>query len=242
VTLNDPAYVREQYAVEDGLAARRSIYARTTGPHPDDVALAAIAEARPRSLLEVGCGQGQLARRIADELGAEVVAVDQSARMVELARGLGIDARVADAHALPFDDGAFDCALAHFVLFHLSELDRGLAELSRVLRPGGRLVASTNARDHLREVWELVGAREAREGREVVFSAENGAEVLRGHFARVDVRDAGGTVEIPGHDGLLRYLGSTSEWRHLVDRVPADVADPFPARRSTVVFVAETGA
>lgn len=239
MTLNDPAYVTEQYAVEDGLAARRSIYTSTTGPHPDEVAVAAIAEAHPRAILEVGCGQGELARRMAAELDAAVVAVDRSPRMVELARGRGVDATVGDAQALPFGDSAFDCALAHFVLFHLPELDRGLAELARVLRPGGRLVATTNARDHLREVWELVGAREARESREVVFSAENGEEALLRHFPRVEARDAGGTVGIPGRDGLVRYLGSTSEWRHLVERVPAEVPDPFTARRSTVVFVAE---
>ena len=242
MTLNDPSYVREQYAVEDGLATRRSLYARTTGPHPDDVALAAIAEIQPSSVLEVGCGQGELARRVGDEPGVRMVAVDQSARMVELARRLGVDARVADAQALPFGDGEFDCALAHFVLFHLPDLDLGLAELARVLRPGGRLVATTNGHDHLREVWELVGAREAREGREVVFSAENGEDALRRHFSRVEVREARGTVDIPGFSALAGYLGSTSEWRYLVERVPSDAPDPFTARRSTVVFVAETHA
>jgi SAM-dependent methyltransferase len=236
--MRDPEYVRRQYESETGLANRASLYVETTGPFAGDVALAALAEVSPRRVLEVGCGTGWFAERVRDELGAAVVAVDQSERMVELARERGLDAHVADAQQLPFADGEFDGAAANWMLYHVPDLDRGLAEIARVLRPGGRLVAVTNGRDHLLELWQLVGAAEQRLMRDLAFDAEHGEERLRRHFARVEKRDASGTVRIDDREAVVRYLRSMAAWSHFADRVPPRL-EPFDARRSNVVFVAE---
>jgi len=121
----------------------------------------------PRRVLEVGCGRGEFAERLAGA-GIGVVAVDQSARMVELTRARGVDARLGDVQALPFADGEFDAAVANFVLYHVRDIHRALAELARVLRPGGTLVAATNGVRQLAELWELVGrdlSERRRQGR-----------------------------------------------------------------------------
>jgi ubiquinone/menaquinone biosynthesis C-methylase UbiE len=79
----------------------------------------------------VGCGRGELAERIALEVGAEVVAVDQSERMVELARER-VDARVGDVQELAFDDGSFDCAVAAWMLrAHPFNAENGANRLAR---------------------------------------------------------------------------------------------------------------
>lgn len=235
--MRDPRYVREQYASETGLVDRASLYSETTGPFAGDVAFDAVAEIVPRRLLEVGCGTGWFTGRVARELGADVVAIDQSERMVELARAGGIDARVGDVQELPFADESFDCVAAHWMLYHVPDLDRGLAEIQRVLAPGGRLVAITNGKDHLLELWKLVGADHLRLAREFTFGAENGEKILGRYFAEVEVRDAHGTVQVASREAIVRYLSSTEAWRPFVERVPDDVA-PFSARRSNVVFVA----
>jgi SAM-dependent methyltransferase len=234
----DAAYVREQYSSERNLTARASLYADTTGPFAGDVAFDAIAEAAPRRVLEVGCGTGWFAARLQRELGAEVVAIDQSERMVELARADGVDARVGDVQQLPFDDETFDCVAAIWMLYHVTELDTGLREIARVLRPGGRLVAVTNGADHLIELWKLAGTDAVRAARDVAFGAENGGETLRRQFANVEVRDSSGTVRIEDRDAVVRYLGSTA-WKEFADRVP-DPMEAFVAKRSNVVFVATT--
>jgi SAM-dependent methyltransferase len=236
--LRDPEHVRDQYATEANLAARAALYAETTGPFAGDLALEALAEIAPVRVLEVGCGTGWFAARVRDELGAEVVAVDQSERMAELARGRRLDARVADAQALPFSDRSFDGVAANWMLYHVPDLDLGLAEIARVLRPGGRLVAATNGADHLLELWELVGGTDVRVGRELTFAAENGEEALRRHFASVERRDAYGTVRIADPDAVRRYFASAAVFRDLVESVPESF-EPFEARRANVVFVAE---
>jgi SAM-dependent methyltransferase len=236
--LNDPAAVRDQYRSEVGLAARSSLYDEITGHHPAGVAFEAVAQVRPRRFLEVGCGAGEFAARVQHELRAHVIALDQSERMVELAVAAGVDARVGDVQAMPFADGEFDCAAANWMLYHVPDLDRALAELARVLRPGGRLVAVTNGRDHLIEVWRLVGAAALRADREMTFSAENGAVALRRHFRQVQVRDAGGSVVIHERDAIDRYIRSIKAWAPYAEKLPARLEKPLVATRATSVFVA----
>src|SRR4051812_8359411 len=91
-SLNDPEAVRRDYADEKRYAARMAKQETATGPDPYDVVFAAVAEQEPRDVLEVGCGRGELAERMSRELAARVIALDQSARMVELTAARGIDA------------------------------------------------------------------------------------------------------------------------------------------------------
>jgi SAM-dependent methyltransferase len=123
--LNDPELVRQQYETEAGLAVRRDAVARfREGPDAVDAALlAAVAAPSPRRVLEVGCGMGQFAERMLAELAVDLIAVDLSPRMVELARERGIDARVGDAQRLAFRNGQFECVVANWMLYHVDDLD-----------------------------------------------------------------------------------------------------------------------
>ena len=232
--INDPAHVARQYATEDNLEARRSLYASVEGPDPRDVAFEAVAEVGPQRVLEVGGGPGELAARIADELGCDVVMVDISPRMVELARGRGVRAKVGDVQSLPFPDATFDCAVAAWVLFHVPDLDRGIAELARVLRPGGRLVAVTNSVDHMKELREIAGAAAwAR-----VFTRENGAELIGSHFDVVERRDVDGWATIDD-DEVVRGFVASLDPDEAVEL--GDYRLPLRSRRASSVFVATKG-
>jgi len=99
--------------------------------------------------LDVCCGTGDLALELSDRVGPDgtVVGCDFSERMLDLARGkatrrgaANVRFEWADALDLPYGDGSFDAATVGFGARNLGDLDRGLGELARVLRPGGRLV------------------------------------------------------------------------------------------------------
>lgn len=234
--LNDPELVRRQYASEDGLAVRRDFQLRfREGPDAFDVAFGAVVEAEPRRVLEVGCGMGNFAERVARGTQAEVVATDVSPRMVELARERGLDARIADVQGLPFAEGEFDCAVANAMLYHVEDLDRALAELARVLEPGGRLVAVTIGAEHLGEMWRLVGYVQS----ERPFSRENGAEHLNRHFSSVHRRDVDATLVFPDSEAVHRYVESTI-FSDEVPRPLPEFDEPFSAGVRATVFVAET--
>jgi SAM-dependent methyltransferase len=231
--VDEAAFVREQYATEDRLRARKSVYEGAEGDDPRRFAFEAIAAVRPQSVLEVGGGEGELAERVQTELDARVIGIDQSERMVELQRARGIDARVGDVQKLPFADGEFDVAVAAWMLYHVPDLERGLAELARVLKPGGRLVAVTNAADHLQELWDL--ARRETAVRRFRFRSDNGDAVLRRHFARVARREAFGWLTLDDA-AVRRFAGSWGALAPLVRMPP--LAQPLRVRRHSTVFVA----
>ncbi len=101
-----------------------------------------------RRILDLGCGTGYDAMAMATLVGngGEVVGIDRSEGMVKEARqraeGVGLPVRfeVGDAMALPFPDNYFDGARADRVFQHLADPERALAEMIRVVRPGGSIV------------------------------------------------------------------------------------------------------
>jgi SAM-dependent methyltransferase len=226
--------VREQYATEAGLEARASIYGGN-GVDARDVVLEELRHVRPTRLLEVGCGWGELAERMARELGCTVVAIDQSQRMVELAKERGLDARLGDVQNLDFPDAGFDAVVAAWMLYHVPDLDRALGECARVLRPGGTFLAVTNSADDLKGLWELVGRDLS--ARHLTFRSGNGEAALRPHFADVVRRDVALDVRFDDEEAVRRYVGSSALGASFAGNVPK-LEEPLVARKLISVFVA----
>jgi demethylmenaquinone methyltransferase/2-methoxy-6-polyprenyl-1,4-benzoquinol methylase len=124
-----------------------------------------LAELEPGGRgLDVATGTGDLALELARRVGpgGEVVGVDFSERMLELARakapGAGVRFESGNALALDFPDGSFDAATVGFGARNFSDLPRGLSEMARVVRPGGRVVVleiTTPQRPPLSTFFEL---------------------------------------------------------------------------------------
>jgi SAM-dependent methyltransferase len=234
--LDDPALVAEEYADEARLRRRAQAYTgEDTLVDTRLPIVAAVAEVAPAHVLEVGCGWGELAAWIARETGAEVAATDLSPRMVELARERGVAAELADVQELPFADGTFDVAVAAWMLYHVPDLDRALAELARVAPV---LVAATNGYDQLREMWELVGRDLG--ARKRLFMRDSGEELLRAHYGDVRMIDLPATIEMSADD-MRHYIANSVADRHLAERVP-DFEGTRAITASTAVFVASNRA
>ena len=104
-----------------------------------------IAEARPGDkVLDLCCGHGNVTERLA-AAGAAPVGLDFSAAMLAHARRRvpGGEFIEGDAQNLPFDDGAFDLVVSNLGVVHVPDQPRALAEIRRVLKPGGRFAMSS---------------------------------------------------------------------------------------------------
>jgi SAM-dependent methyltransferase len=233
--LDDPQLVAAEYADDARLRRRAAAYTGVSTAVDARVPLVdAVVAARPQRILEVGCGWGELAQWLGRETGAEVVATDLSPRMVELARSRGVAAQLADVQALPFEDGVFDVVVAAWMLYHVPDLDQGVAEIWRVLRPGGTLVAVTNSRFHLLELRNLVGS-----GPSVLkFSREDGDGQLAARFAKVQRHDIDGMLEFEDRGAVRDYVQASISMSPFIDDLPEEVDEPFVARRANSIFVA----
>ncbi len=223
MSYDEPGYVSEQYRDASNLGARTALHERfSTNPHPwqrwvfDEFDLPAGAR-----ILEVGCGPGNLWTGNLDRLpaGWEVTLTDASPGMIQaVKRRLADDERFrfrqADAQALPFGDNAFDAAVANHVLYHVPDRGRALSEMARVLGPAGTLYASTNGRDHNREMGRMLrflfperpddGYHQAGIG----FSLENGKEQLSRWFGGVRLLRREDSLFVTEVGPLLDYLMS----------------------------------
>ncbi|WP_434992231.1 class I SAM-dependent methyltransferase [Arthrobacter sp. Ld5] len=130
----------ENYSTENESSLMNAYYER-----PATIDL--LGDVSGRRVLDVGCGAGPLSAALT-ATGATVTGFDASPAMIDLARrrlGIEADLHVADlSQPLPFRDGVFDAAAASLVFHYLRDWSAPLAELRRVLKPGGRLVLSVN--------------------------------------------------------------------------------------------------
>jgi ubiquinone/menaquinone biosynthesis C-methylase UbiE len=102
-----------------------------------------------KSILDAGCGSANHAIRLAAK-GLNITAIDFSESVLEIARervaALGLSAKIklqqADLTALPFDDHSFDVAYCWGVLMHIADVETAIAELCRVVKPGGHIIIS----------------------------------------------------------------------------------------------------
>ena len=180
-------------------------------------------------VLEVGCGAGQLwlvnQHRVPDSW--DVTLADFSAGMLATAqRDLRACSHVFqfvvhDAQTLPFADNSFQAVIANHMLYYVPNRPAAYAEFRRVLTPSGRLYATTNSKDNMRELDAFVQrVRHARSDNETVpslsdfrlphgFNLEHGAAELAQWFPSVTLHHHADALVVPDAEPLVAYVRST---------------------------------
>src|SRR5260221_151614 len=204
-------YLRdEQYRDADNFSARVELHRRFSTNRGSwqrwvfDHLLAALGP--EAQVLEVGCGPALLWRANLDRLpaGWHVMVTDFSPGMFETVRR---------AQALPFADASFDAVVANHMLYHMPDRPSAIAELARVLRPGGWLFAGTNGPAHLIEIERTVRRAGAQDGwwrAEAVngFTLENGPEQRAASFAAGTLVRYLDGLTLAGPQSLLPHIFS----------------------------------
>lgn len=231
--------VTTQYATSANLAARASIY-RFQEPAGDLVGdVLDLVDWPPGGrAVDLGCGAGPYLQRLTGQADVVAVGLDLSEGMAREARqASGAPTVVGDIESLPFPDASVDRVLAPHVLYHCAGLERAVAELRRVLAPGGVALVVTNGADHLSRFRDLrrqgIGADPG-----LIFdrfTLEKAEPLLRRHFDDVTVHHRFGNLVVPTVEPVLAYVDSARDvfepglppgmtWEQVLDTVEADVA------------------
>jgi ubiquinone/menaquinone biosynthesis C-methylase UbiE len=223
---------RTGFETEDVYRFQRSVYRNGSGPDARTVLADTVARLPRGDLLDVGCGEGELAATLLSD-GWRVTAVDSSPRMVEITAGRDVDVRVAALPALPFPDARFDCVVGAWVLHYLTgpAVTAALAEIRRVLRPDGRVVLATNSDRHMAELWSrLPGARYG-----LTFSTENAGDLLADLGARAEVTPVEGSVTFTGYEQAHRFVAHQVRPPEIADRLEPFEGPLTVTRRASVI-------
>lgn len=232
--LQDASYLQgEQYHNADRLNARITLHTRfSTNDYGwfkwvfDHFKVAPDAR-----ILELGCGPGDLWRENAHRLpsGWQVTLSDFSAGMMLQAREhlagevLQASLSVVDAQAIPFDDNRFDAVIANHFLYHVPDLQKALAEIRRVMIPGGRLYTTTIGETHLQEISDLVmqfdpAVEDVFKSNKRPFTLENGEAQLRAWFPEIEVARYPDSLRVTEIQPLADYILSTVRFDQVKDR------------------------
>ncbi len=219
--VSDPDYASRQSTDPANLVARRRLYqAFRTNKYPwhtwvfDKLALRADSR-----VLELGCGAGDLWQQnlLRVPPGLQVTLSDISEGMLAQAeQSLAsstqpFDFRLIDAQSIPYPDETFDLVIANDVLHQVPDLSAALTEISRVLKPTGRLYASGQGPNHMKELtalltrfdprlagWRLLPAQ--------AFSLDSGFDLLSEHFSRVALYRYADTLAVTDAGMLMDYI------------------------------------
>ena len=168
-------------------------------------------------LLELGCGNGKLWQENKIDLrNREIFLSDISDGMVDEVRnklGSNFNCIVVNAEKIPFKDAYFDTIIANHVLFYLNDLNQGLKEIDRVLKPNGVFYCSTYGKEHMKEITELVQNFDSRinlsnHSLYDIFGLENGEAILNKYFSNVQRLEYPDSLEITESKPLIDYIMS----------------------------------
>ena len=219
--LTDHQYLKtDQYKDPTNLNARLTIHERfSTNPYGwfqwvFDVLLKFPVDAR---ILELGCGPGYLWKENISRIPIEwsITLSDFSAGMLDAAwRNLVVAGRAfqfkeIDAQSIPFEDETFDAVIANHMLYHVPDRAKAIAEIRRVLKPGGHLIAATTGGKHMHEItdwFRQVHIDNIWESFVIPFTLENGREQLEHHFSQVAVSRYEDNLYVTEVAPLIAYM------------------------------------
>jgi SAM-dependent methyltransferase len=190
-------------------------------------------------ILDLGCGDGQLTERII-AAGAIVTGIDASPKMVAAARARGIAVEEGSAESLPYADRTFDAVFSNAVLHWVRDQDAMMAEVRRVLRPGGRFIAEMGGHGNIAAIRVAFAAVLARLGFAALGDRGNYYPIADAYTRRLTAHGftVARIIYFPrptplGAEGMTAWLNTFC--RGALDALPEDLRDAAVAETTALL-------
>jgi ubiquinone/menaquinone biosynthesis C-methylase UbiE len=260
---NEQSYLKnKQYHNSDKLSARIRLHQEYSTGKGDlwHWYFDKILEESPQTakVLEVGTGRGDMWKNNADRVpdGWDITLTDFSAGMVEdnkkllgdLSQRMTYD--VVDVQELPFEDDSFDIVFANYMLYHVPDIPKGIAELRRVLKPDGVLFAATNGEQHMKKIYVIAGEideiQEWKTFFSKTFSLQNGTARLYQQFLDIHMIGFKNDLWVTEAQPIIDYIRSmiSIEGEKIVEQREAQMRAELEqeiAEKGGILIKKETG-
>lgn len=212
--------VKEQYKNSCNLSARLNLHSFNTNKLDWHVWFFEKMDIPENSkILELGCGNGVLwqVNKQAVKENWDITLSDFSEGMLQDSKqNISIDKikyEIIDIQDIPYEDECFDIIIARHMLYHVLDIDKALSEVKRVLKPSGKFYVSTNGKEHMQELTELVKKYDKYIDFNPLkfadkFGIEKGNEMLKQYFNNVRAEDFNGQIVVHKAEPVVSYVTS----------------------------------
>jgi len=171
-------------------------------------------------ILELGCGSAEMWKECASRIpaGWVITLTDLSDGMLDAAwrnlvpLGRNFKFEQMDAQSIPYGDKTFDVVIANHMLYHVPDREKALAEIKRVLKDDGCLIATTVGNTHMQEMYQLLRRVNTNPRPDMFsnpFTLENGLEQLQNIFPQVKKSQYVDNLAVTEIDPLIAYIRSS---------------------------------
>ena len=223
--INDVSVVKQQYAMANNLNTRISFHDTysTNKLGFGNWIFSNYRIDKGAKVLELGCGTGDMWKNRESLICScsKIILSDFSEGMVATTKdNIGsydnIEYKVLDIQEIPYKDATFDIVIANMMLYHVPDIDKGLTEVRRVLKRGGRFYCATYGEhgiiEYLSKIFSTYGVEDKINKN---FTLQNGYKILSKTFSKVEKKEYIDSLAVTNIDDMVDYIYSLSSMTSL---------------------------
>jgi len=218
--INNESTVKNQYATAGNLKTRISIHEKYSINKMGfgNWIFSNYCIEHGMKVLELGCGTGEMWKGHNDIISKcdKLVLSDLSEGMIHETKknvvgNHNVEFKVVDIQNIPYNEDSFDIVIANMMLYHVPDLQRGLSEVRRVLKTGGKFYAATYGEHGIIEyISGLLSAYGVRDNVNKNFTLQNGKDHLAAVFNNIDMLEYTDSLHVTDVDDMVEYIYSLS--------------------------------
>lgn len=223
--VNDSSVVKRQYATENNLSTRISIHDKysTNKMGFGNWIVSNYRIEKGAKVLEIGCGTGDMWKNRESLIGdcSKLVLSDFSEGMLAAAENNvghydNMEYKIIDIQEIPYEDETFDVVIANMMLYHVPDIDKGLAEVRRVLKKEGHFYCATYGENgiigYLSKIFSVYGVEDSMNKN---FTLQNGTGILSNFFSKIEKIEYIDSLAVTDLDDMVKYIYSLSSMTSL---------------------------